>query len=151
VNRSASEAFTSIRRKLLQGAKRSTFLLIILFPRCGAAIDQGLRQHDRCGIATILNAVGLDYPKECAGGEPDAARARPGPFEHPPIYGRANGLREVNPFVRPDQNVDPELKKYMIITQDGLKLIYNRDYYSFSNYTIWQTILGRLGIFRPDA
>jgi arylsulfatase A-like enzyme len=57
------------------------------------------------------------------------------PFEHPPIYAEQT-TQEVSPFVRPDQNVDPELKKYMIITQDGFKLIYNRDYYNFELYDL---------------
>ena len=83
---------------------------------------------------TILNAVGLDYPKECAGVSL-VPLARGQPFEHPPIYGEQT-TQEVSPFVRPDQNVDPELKKYMIITQDGFKLIYNRDYYSFELYDL---------------
>jgi arylsulfatase A-like enzyme len=83
---------------------------------------------------TILNAVGLDYPKECAGVSL-MPLVRGQPFEHPPIYGEQT-TQEVNPFVRPDQNVDPELKKYMIITQDGFKLIYNRDYYSFELYDL---------------
>jgi len=44
--------------------------------------------------------------------------------------------QEVSPFVRPEQSVDPEQKKYMIITQDGFKLIYNRDWYSFELYDL---------------
>jgi arylsulfatase A-like enzyme len=83
---------------------------------------------------TILNAVGLDYPKECAGVSL-MPLVRGQHFEHPPIYGEQT-TQEVSPFVRPDQNVDPELKKYMIITQDGFKLIYNRDYYSFELYDL---------------
>jgi arylsulfatase A-like enzyme len=83
---------------------------------------------------TILNAVGLDYPKKCAGVSL-MPLVRGQPFEHPPIYGEQT-TQEVNPFVQPYQNVDPELKKYMIITQDGFKLIYNRDYYSFELYDL---------------
>lgn len=83
---------------------------------------------------TILNAVGLDYPKECAG--VSLVRLMRGqPFVHPPIYAEQT-TQEVSSFVRPDQNVDPELKKYMIITQDGFKLIYNRDYYNFELYDL---------------
>jgi arylsulfatase A-like enzyme len=83
---------------------------------------------------TILSAVGLDYPKECAGVSL-VPLVRGQPFEHPPIYAEQT-TQEVSPFVRPDQNVDPELKKYMIITQDGFKLIYNRDYYNFELYDL---------------
>ncbi len=83
---------------------------------------------------TILNAVGLDYPKECAGVSL-VPLMRGQPFTHPPIYAEQT-TQEVSPFVRPDQNVDPELKKYMIITQDGFKLIYNRDYYNFELYDL---------------
>ena len=83
---------------------------------------------------TILSAVGLDYPKECAGVSL-VPTMRGQPFEHPPIYGEQT-TQEVYPLVRPDQNVDPEFKKYMIITQDGFKLIYNRDYYSFELYDL---------------
>jgi arylsulfatase A-like enzyme len=83
---------------------------------------------------TMLSAVGLDYPKECAGVSL-VPLMRGQPFVHPPIYAEQT-TQEVSPFVRPDQNVDPELKKYMIITQDGFKLIYNRDYYNFELYDL---------------
>jgi arylsulfatase A-like enzyme len=83
---------------------------------------------------TILSAVGLDYPKECAGVSL-VPLMRGQPFVHPPIYAEQT-TQEVSPFVRPDQNVDPELKKYMIITQNGFKLIYNRDYYNFELYDL---------------
>jgi arylsulfatase A-like enzyme len=83
---------------------------------------------------TILNAVGLDYPQECSGVSL-VPLMRGQPFEHPPIYAEQT-TQEVSPFVRPDQSVDPELKKYMIITQDGFKLIYNRDYYNFELYDL---------------
>lgn len=83
---------------------------------------------------TILNAVGLDYPEDCAGVSL-VSLMRGQPFVHPPIYAEQT-TQEVSPFVRPEQNVDPELKKYMVITQDGFKLIYNRDYYSFELYDL---------------
>ena len=56
-------------------------------------------------------------------------------FTHPPVYGEQT-TQEVSPFVRPDQQVDPEFKKYMIISQDGFKLIYNRDYYNFELFDL---------------
>jgi len=83
---------------------------------------------------TMLNAVGLDYPEECAGVSL-VPLMRGQPFIHPPVYAEQT-TQEVSPFVRPDQNVDPEQKKYMIITQDGFKLIYNRDWYSFELYDL---------------
>ena len=83
---------------------------------------------------TMLNAVGLDYPKECAGVSL-LPLMRGQPFIHPPVYGEQT-TQEVSPFVRPEQSVDPEQKKYMIITQDGFKLIYNRDWYSFELYDL---------------
>lgn len=83
---------------------------------------------------TILNAVGLDYPEDCAGVSL-VSLVRGQPFVHPPIYAEQT-TQEVSPFVRPDQNVDPELKKYMVITQDGFKLIFNRDYYNFELYDL---------------
>ena len=83
---------------------------------------------------TILNTVGLDFPKECAGVSL-VPLMRGQAFTHPPIYGEQT-TQEVSPFVRPDQQVDPEQKKYMIITQDGFKLIYNRDYYNFELFDL---------------
>ncbi len=83
---------------------------------------------------TMLNAVGLDYPKECAGVSL-VPLMRGEPFTHPPVYGEQT-TQEVSPFVRPDQYVSPEQKKYMIITQDGFKLIYNRDHYSLELFDL---------------
>lgn len=83
---------------------------------------------------TMLNAVGLDYPKECAGVSL-VPLMRGEPFTHPPVYGEQT-TQEVSPFVRPEQYVSPEQKKYMIITQDGFKLIYNRDHYSFELFDL---------------
>jgi hypothetical protein len=83
---------------------------------------------------TMLNAVGLDYPRECAGVSL-VPLMRGEPFTHPPVYGEQTN-QEVSPFVRPDQYVSPEQKKYMIITQDGFKLIYNRDHYSFELFDL---------------
>ncbi len=83
---------------------------------------------------TILSAVGLDFPNECAGVSL-APLMRGQPFTHPPVYGEQT-TQEVSPFIRPEQQVDPELKKYMVITQDGFKLIYNRDYYCFELFDL---------------
>ena len=83
---------------------------------------------------TMLNAVGLEYPKECAGVSL-VPLMRGEPFTHPPVYGEQT-TQEVSPFVPPDKAVSPEQKKYMIITQDGFKLIYNRDHYSFELFDL---------------
>jgi arylsulfatase A-like enzyme len=84
--------------------------------------------------ATILNTVGIEYPKECAGVSL-LALMRGEHFLHPPIYGEQTG-EEDSPFVQPNQNVNPKSKKYMVITQDGYKLIYNRNYYCFELFDL---------------
>ncbi|MFY9558284.1 MAG: sulfatase [Blastocatellia bacterium] len=84
---------------------------------------------------TILNAVGLDYRDECAGVSL-VPLMRGEPFTHPPVYGEQT-TQEVSPFVRPEQQIDQAgQKKYMIITQDGFKLIYNRDQYCFELFDL---------------
>ena len=83
---------------------------------------------------TILNAVGLDYSKECAGVSL-VPLMRGESYAHPPVYGEQT-TQEVSPFVRPEQQVESVRKKYMVITQDGFKLIYNRDYYSFELFDL---------------
>jgi arylsulfatase A-like enzyme len=83
---------------------------------------------------TILHTIGLDYPQECAGvsllplmkGEA---------FTHPPVYAEQT-YRYQSFFVRPDQSVSPDTKKYAVITQDGYKLIYNRNAYSFELFNL---------------
>ena len=83
---------------------------------------------------TMLDAVGLDYPKECAGVSV-VPLMRGQSFTRPPVYGEQT-TQDVSPFVRPEQQLDPGQKKYMIITQDGFKLIYNRDYYNFELFDL---------------
>jgi hypothetical protein len=83
---------------------------------------------------TMLDAVGLDFPMECAGVSL-MPLMRGQKFDHPPVYGEQT-TQEVSPFVGPEQQIDPELKKYMVITQDGFKLIYNRDYYCFELFDL---------------
>jgi DNA repair photolyase len=53
----------------------------------------------------------------------------------PPVFGEQTS-QEVSQWVRLDQQVHPENKKYMTITQDGYKLIYNRDVNSFELYDL---------------
>ena len=83
---------------------------------------------------TMLDAVGLEYPKECAGVSL-VSLMRGEPFVHPPVYGEQT-THEVSPFVQPYQNVSSAQKKYMIVAQDGFKLIYNRDHYSFELFDL---------------
>ncbi len=84
--------------------------------------------------ATILNTVGLDYPKQYAGVSL-LPLLRGEPFSHPPIYGEQVYKYE-SPYVQLSENVHPPSRKYMVITQDGYKLIYNRDYYNFELYNL---------------
>ncbi len=83
---------------------------------------------------TMLSAVGLEYPKECAGVSL-VPLLRGEPFVHPPVYAEQT-TQDVSPFVTPDKSVTPEQKKYMIISQDGFKLIYSRDRYCFELFDL---------------
>lgn len=83
---------------------------------------------------TMLNAVGLEYPKECSGVSL-VPLMRGEPFTHPPVYAEQT-TQEVSPYVRLDQTVSPAQKKYMIISQDGFKLIYNRDHFCFELFDL---------------
>ncbi|HSE38103.1 MAG TPA: sulfatase-like hydrolase/transferase, partial [Blastocatellia bacterium] len=82
---------------------------------------------------TMLNAVGLDYPKECAGVSL-IPLMRGEPFTHPPVYGEQT--QKPVPVRAAQSAHESRTKKYMIITQDGFKLIYNRDYASFELFDL---------------
>lgn len=82
---------------------------------------------------TMLNAVGLDYPKECAGVSL-LPLMRGEPFTHPPVYGEQT--QKPVPVRAIQSAHEPRTKKYMVITQDGFKLIYNRDYSSFELFDL---------------
>ncbi|HEY9231540.1 MAG TPA: sulfatase/phosphatase domain-containing protein, partial [Blastocatellia bacterium] len=84
--------------------------------------------------ATILNAVGLDYPKDYAGVSL-MPLLRGEAFTHPPIYAEQT-TEEDSPYLLPEQNLVPYGKKYMVVTQDGFKLIYDRDYYAFELFDL---------------
>jgi len=84
--------------------------------------------------STILNAVGVDYPDRYAGVSL-VPLMRGEPFEHPPVYGE-HEISEDSGYVPQDRNIYHPTKKYMVITQDGYKLIYNRDYYCFELYNL---------------
>lgn len=85
---------------------------------------------------TILNAVGIEHPKECAGVSL-VPLMKGEPMNHPPLYGEQS-FEYVSPFVRPDQTVHKDSKKYMVITQDGYKLIFNRNANSFELFNLKQ-------------
>jgi hypothetical protein len=84
--------------------------------------------------STILSANGIASPEEYIGvsllplmnGEP---------FRRPPVYAEVTG-EEISQFVRLDQQVHPETKKYMAVTQDGYKMIFNRDVFTFELYDL---------------
>jgi hypothetical protein len=85
---------------------------------------------------TILHTLGFDFPQPCAGvsllplmkGEP---------FTHPPVYAEQSYLYQ-SPFVSQEQSVHIENKKYAVITQDGYKLIFNRNPYTFELFNLQQ-------------
>jgi hypothetical protein len=85
--------------------------------------------------STILQAAGIACPDDYYGvtllplmsGEA---------FEHPPIYGEQTLREKEFPNVRPEDYPQPVNKKYMIITQDGFKLIYNRNDWFFELFDV---------------
>ena len=83
---------------------------------------------------TILNSVGLGYPEQSAGVSL-ISLMRGEEFAHPPIFGE-HIYGEASPFVQREQNVHPETRKYMVIAQDGYKLIYNRNSYTFELFNL---------------
>ncbi|MBI1798126.1 MAG: sulfatase-like hydrolase/transferase, partial [Candidatus Eisenbacteria bacterium] len=83
---------------------------------------------------TILTTLGLDYPQACAGVSL-LPLMKNEPFTPPPVYAEQT-YRYQSFFVRPDQTVSLETKKYAVITQDGYKLIYNRNPYSFELFNL---------------
>jgi arylsulfatase A-like enzyme len=83
---------------------------------------------------TILSTVGIEPPREYAGVNLGPLM-RGEPFTHPPVYAEQT-YNQDSPYVRLDQNVFPESKKYMVITQDGYKLIYNRNYHTFELFDL---------------
>jgi len=84
--------------------------------------------------STILNAVGIACPKDYAGVSL-LPLMRGESFIRPPVYGE-HWQRNDSPFLGPEHNVDPEIRKFMVISQDGYKLIYNRNAYSFELFNL---------------
>ncbi|MGA9769415.1 MAG: sulfatase [Blastocatellia bacterium] len=83
---------------------------------------------------TILNLTGLDCPKESAGVSL-LPLMRGEAFTHPPLYGEHIVIDEA-PSLGPEKAVHPESRKYMVVTQDGYKLIYNRNFYNFELFNL---------------
>jgi arylsulfatase A-like enzyme len=83
---------------------------------------------------TILNLVGVDYEGDRAGVSL-LPLMRGEHFNHPPVYGEHIVVNQ-SPYLDSDKMVDPESRKYMVVTQDGFKLIYNRNFYSFELYDL---------------
>jgi hypothetical protein len=108
--------------------------MIFYLPNCSPRRVQDYVSTIDLGT-TILDAVGLQCPKKYTGvsllplmhGEP---------FSHPPVYAeqivREKDFREV----RKEANLNPKLKKYMIISQQGYKLIYTEQYQTFELYNL---------------
>lgn len=83
---------------------------------------------------TILAANGIERTKDSIGVSL-MPLIRGEAFTRPPIYGEQTS-QEISSFVRLDQQVHPETKKYMVIAQDGFKMIYNRDFNCFELYDL---------------
>jgi arylsulfatase A-like enzyme len=83
---------------------------------------------------SILNTVGLEYPEQYAGVSL-LPLMRGEEFAHPPVFAE-HIYSEASPFVQRGQNVHPERRKYMMIAQDGYKLIYNRNSHTFELFDL---------------
>jgi arylsulfatase A-like enzyme len=84
--------------------------------------------------STILGAVGIQPPAEYAGTNL-MPLIRGEQLARPPVYGEQTRGQE-SPYVPRYRGVHPESKKYMVITQDGYKLIYNRNYTTFELFDL---------------
>jgi arylsulfatase A-like enzyme len=83
---------------------------------------------------TILGLLDLECPAGYAGASLlPLMRGRE--MNRLPIYGEQTG-QEISPHVKFEQQVHPDTKKYMVITQDGFKLIYNREANSFELFDL---------------
>lgn len=84
--------------------------------------------------ATLLSANGIAAPAAYTGVSL-LPLMRGEPLGRPPVYAEFTG-EEISQFVRLDQQVHPETKKYMAIAPDGFKVIFNRDVFSFELYDL---------------
>jgi arylsulfatase A-like enzyme len=83
---------------------------------------------------TILSLVGISPPTGYIGVSLGPLM-RGEPFAHPPVFGEHN-YREVSRLVPYESNLNPERRTYMVITQDGYKLIYHREWYGFELFDL---------------
>ncbi|HEX5734372.1 MAG TPA: sulfatase [Blastocatellia bacterium] len=95
--------------------------------------------------STILGAVGLNPPVEYAGVNL-MPLIRGEQLTRPPVYGEQTRGQE-SPYVPRYRGVNPESKKFMVITQDGYKLIYNRNYTTFELFDLNRDPLERHNLF----
>jgi len=75
---------------------------------------------------TILNVVGVNCPESYAGVSL-LSLMRGEPFTHPDLFGEQTLREKEFPNLRPDLHPQPTNKKYMIVSQQGYKLIYDRN------------------------
>jgi arylsulfatase A-like enzyme len=84
---------------------------------------------------TILKTLGLECPRQYVGVNL-LPLMRGEATEVPPVFGEQTLREKEFPNVRPEDYPQPINKKYMIITQSGYKLIYNRNYYAFELFDL---------------
>jgi arylsulfatase A-like enzyme len=84
--------------------------------------------------STILGTVGLP-PTEESVGVNLLPLMRGEQFTRPPVYGEQTRGQE-SPYIPRERSALSESKKYMVVTQDGYKLIYNRNYHTFELFDL---------------
>lgn len=84
--------------------------------------------------STILDSVGIEIPGDYIGVSL-MPLIRGEQMARPPVFGEQTS-DQVSPYVTLEQNVHPDRKKYMVITQDGFKLIWNREANSLELYDL---------------
>ncbi|MEK6301429.1 MAG: sulfatase [Acidobacteriota bacterium] len=84
---------------------------------------------------TILHAAGIASPDQYAG-VTLLPLMRGEAFEHPEIYGEQTLMEKEFPNIRPEDYPQPVNKKYMIVTQEGYKLILDRNYWVFQLFDL---------------
>ena len=97
--------------------------------------------------STILIAVGLSCPKEYTGVSL-LPLMRGEAFTRLPVYSEQTMTHD-SQYVARDQDIDGDTKKYMVITQDGYKLIYSRDAYCFELFNLKDDPREEHNLFNP--